>query len=128
TLSFGDFDFDGHADLAIQDSQEGGYGMPTYAVFLYEPAAHTFVRSAELSALTRANLGMFDTDPKAKRLHTESKDGCCYHVDDQYEVTNGRPVLVDRVITDGRGDVEVVTHRWLDGGTWRQTKKRERPQ
>jgi hypothetical protein len=128
TLSFGDFNFDGHADLAVEDSDKGPYGMPTYAVFLYRADTRRFVRSAELSDLTHVNLGIFDIDPEAKRLRTESKDGCCYHVDDQYELANDRPVLVDRVITDGRGDDDVIriTHRWLEGGTWHETRKRQR--
>jgi hypothetical protein len=128
TLSFGDFNFDGHADLAVEDSDRGPYGMPTYAVFLYRTDGRRFVRSAELTELTHANLGIFDTDPEAKRLRTESKDGCCYHVDDQYELANDRPVLVDRVITDGRSDDGVIrtTHRWLEGETWHETRKRQR--
>src|ERR1700761_1289008 len=30
TLAVGDFDFDGHEDFAVQDSQEGPYGGPTF--------------------------------------------------------------------------------------------------
>ncbi len=128
TINVGDFDFDGHEDFAVEDSQQGPYGGPTYVVFLYDAAAAKFVRSTALSALTHESLGFFRVDAKKKHLVTLSKDGCCFHQTSTYAVVRGAPVLVGSIIEDARGDEGVViTERTLDQGKWRTTTRVAKP-
>jgi len=129
----GDFNFDGLEDLAVCNGRDGGYGGPSYTVFLYSHRWRRFVESPALSGLTDApHLGLFFPDPKKRRLTALSKSGCCYHETEVFAVVNNRPVLVEEVIEDatlesgaGEGRVLVTTRRKVRG-RWVVTRKRER--
>jgi hypothetical protein len=124
TLQVGDFNFDGHEDLAVQDSEQGPSGGPTFDVFLFDPKTDQFVPSEALSELTRTTLGFFRVDPEHKRLTTLAKSGCCYHVTEQYRVAHGEPVLVSRVTEDAQGEHDIVeTTERLAGARWATTTR-----
>jgi hypothetical protein len=126
TVNVGDFDFDGHEDFAVQDSQQGSYGGPTFRVFLFSPGAGTFVRSEALSNMTHETLGMFQLDAKRRRLITFAKDGCCMHETDEYAVVRGALVLMASVEEDATHDRYVlVTSGHLEGGKWRTATRRQ---
>jgi hypothetical protein len=119
TLEVGDFDFDGHEDFAVQDSEQGPYGGPTFQVFLYQPKTGQFVVADELTELTHSTLGFFQVDEVHERLRTFAKSGCCYHVTEEYRVVRGAPVMVSRFTEDATGDGDVVeTTEGLRGGKW----------
>jgi hypothetical protein len=125
TLNVGDFDFDGHEDFAVQDSEQGSYGGPTYAVFLFDPRAETFVHSEALSQLTRETLGFFQVDARKKRLVTFAKSGCCWHETSEYAVVKGSLVLMASLVEDAREDGYVLeTRRWRERGRWRTATRR----
>ena len=133
---FGDFNFDGHEDLAICTGRNGGYGGPSYSVYVYDVKSKQFVENLRLSKLTEGGyLGLFFVEPKKSRLVAHSKSGCCYHETEVYRVVSNKPVLVERVIeeatgSDDTGYVVVVTTRKLVRGKWvkRVTKKRLPPE
>jgi hypothetical protein len=130
---FDDFDFDGSEDLAVCNGREGGYGGPSYTVFLFDKRALKFVRSRALSRLTEGvYLGLFFPDAKRRTLTAYSKSGCCYHETEVYRVTGGRPVLVEKVIEDAtpsggapEGFVLVTTMKRVGEGRWVVTKKQK---
>ncbi|HYE15267.1 MAG TPA: hypothetical protein VD968_12545 [Pyrinomonadaceae bacterium] len=130
---FDDFNFDGRQDFAVCNGREGGYGGPSYTVFLFDRRAKRFAESRRLSRLTEAPyLGLFFPDPKTKRLVAHSKSGCCYHATEKYAVVNSRPVLVEKVVEDatlegggGEGFV-VVTTRKRVGGRWVVRRRKEK--
>src|ERR1044071_3774470 len=98
TFVFEDFDFDGEEDLAVCNGRDGGYGGPSYNVYLFDKRAKRFVENQRLSELTDAPyLGLFFRDPKRKRLTVQSKSGCCYHETAVYRMAGGRPVLVEQI-------------------------------
>jgi hypothetical protein len=128
-----DFNFDGLEDFAVCNGREGGYGGPSYNVFLFDKRSRRFVESRRLSGLTEAPyLGLFFPDAKKKRLTAYSKSGCCYHETEVYAVVNGRPVLVEKVVEDAtswggapEGFVLVKTKRRVRG-RWVVTTKKEK--
>lgn len=133
SVVFDDFNFDGLEDLAVCNGRNGGYGGPSYTVFLFARRAGRFVESRALSRLNEGvYLGLFFPDPKAKTLTALSKSGCCYHETEVYKVVGDRPVLVEKVIEDatlGSGAPEgylLVTTRKRVGRRWVVTKKREK--
>ncbi len=77
TFQIGDFNFDGREDFAVENSQMGPYGGPTFRVFLYDARQARFVESDAFSQLTQENLGFFVVDAKRRRIVVSSKDGCC---------------------------------------------------
>ncbi|MBT2620483.1 hypothetical protein [Chryseobacterium sp. ISL-6] len=85
-LIFEDFNFDGSEDIAIRNGNESSYGGSSYDVYVYNSTKKQFVISDELTTLAFENLGMFQTDPKRKRLITFSKSGCCWHLTTEYQV------------------------------------------
>ena len=126
---FGDFNFDGKEDLAICNGRNGGYGAPSYNVFLYNSGSSKFVENKRLSRLTEETcLGLFFVDPQKRQLITFSKSGCCYHETRRYRVANNRPVLVEKTVeaVDGAGDFMVTTTRSLINGGWIKRVRRER--
>jgi hypothetical protein len=133
TFVFEDFDFDGEEDLAVCNGRDGGYGGPSYTVYLFDKRSQRFVENRRLSRLTEGvYLGLFFRDPKKKQLSVFSKSGCCYHETEVYSLVHGRPVLVEKVIEDatrtdaaGEGFVLVTTRKRV-GRRWVETRKREK--
>lgn len=132
---FGDFNFDSFEDLAVCNGRNGGYGGPSYSVYLYNAKTKKFDLNVGLSKLTEdAYLGLFFVESKKRQLVAHSKSGCCHHETDVYRVVRNQPVLVEKVIEEASGDdatgsVVVVTTRKLVNGKWikRVTKKKETP-
>ena len=126
-----DFNFDGAEDLAVCNGREGGYGGPSYDVFLFDKRSRRFVKSRALSGLTEAPyLGLFFPDAKKRRLTAYSKSGCCYHETEVYAVVSNRPVLSEKVVEDAtpwggapEGFVLVTTKRRVRGRWVVSTKK-----
>lgn len=128
-LFFDDFNFDGQQDLAVRNGSEGGYGGPSYDIYLSDPASPTLVFSPAFSSLTRdEQLGMFGVDPVAKRLSTRSKQGCCWHQSAIWQVENNQPVMVGEKIEAMQMPTQAkpympmgyldVTERELKDGQW----------
>lgn len=122
-VNIGDFNFDGMEDVAVCDGANGSYGGPSYQVYLSSKAAGKFVFNKEFTDLGK-HLGMFEVDAKKKVLRIFDKDGCCWHVTEEYSVVGGKPVKVfveeeDATIKD---ETKVkVTTKTLVNGKW-QTK------
>jgi len=127
-INVADFDFDGHADLAIHNGNDGPYGGPTYSVYLYDNASKQFVLNDELSTLTGETLGMFQVDAKHKRLSTFAKSGCCYHETTYYQFdARHRLQAVERLIEDAQdpaGKQVRVTRETLVNGRWKTSTRR----
>jgi hypothetical protein len=127
TIDVGDFNFDGLEDFAVQADQSGPYGGPTFEVFLATPGGK-FARSPELSLLTHGTMGLFTVDVARRRLLTMTKSGCCYHLWEEFEMVENRPIavfkLTEEVTPDGRFVVE--TRETLAGGKWHR-KVHRRP-
>lgn len=123
---FDDFDFDGHQDLAVCNGRNGGYGGPSYSVYLFNPRTGKFALNRKLSELTEgAYLGLFMLKPKKKHLVVFSKSGCCLHEIDTFRVVKQRPVLVEKEIEDALGEEVVITTRRLVNGKWRKRVRTE---
>lgn len=133
---FGDFNFDRNEDLAICTGRNGGYGAPSYSVYVYNVKSKQFVENLRLSKLAEGGyLGLFFIEPKKRQLVAHSKSGCCYHETEVYKVASNKPVLVERVIeeasgSDDAGYVVRITTRRLVKGKWvkRVRKKKVAPE
>jgi hypothetical protein len=124
-INFRDFDFDGREDVAICDGTDGGYGMPSYRIYIYSPTQKRCVYSRSFTQMNDGGLGMFETD-KAKRMHlVYTKSGCCWHQTQGFDVHNGRPRKVYEYTADDTGDLITVklTTRKLINGKWRTWTK-----
>lgn len=121
-LIFDDFNFDSYQDLAIRNGNNGGYGGPSYDVYVFNTTKKQFVISEELTALASENLGMFGTDAKTKRITTFAKSGCCYHITTKYKVVAGKGLVkVYEFEEDASGaedDIVKVTTRNLIKNKW----------
>lgn len=126
-VSFSDYNFDGIEDLSLCDGRNGGYGMPSYHIYLYSPRAKQFTFSEPFTELSQeGRLGMFEADAKRKRLRTFSKSGCCFHMTEEFVVVNNRPKKVleieeDATIADEKR-VKITTKR-LVRGRWKKSVK-----
>ncbi|PXX49895.1 XAC2610-related protein [Aquitalea magnusonii] len=127
-INVADFDFDGHADFAVQNGNDGPYGGPTYSVYLYDTTSKQFVLNDELSTLTGETLGLFQVDAKRKRLRTLAKSGCCYHETTDYQFdAHHRLQAVERLIEDAQdpaGKQVRVTRETLVNGHWKRSTRR----
>ena len=124
-----DYNFDGMEDLAIRDGNNGGYGGPSYQVYLYSPKIKKFVHNDRFTDLNQSPyLGATEVDKKKKVLRTFSKSGCCWHQTEEFAVVNNRPKKVyewtqDATIAD-ENKVKITTKRLIKG-KWRTTVKYE---
>ncbi len=127
-INFGDFNFDGAEDLALCDGKNGGYGMPSYQVYLFSPRDKKFVRNQSFTNLAQGvYLGMFDVNAKRKVLQTFSKSGCCWHQTKEFQVVGNRPKMVLEITEDASNLDEpkvVVTTKKFMGGKWRSSVKK----
>jgi len=127
TLNFGDFNFDGLEDVGVSDGTNGGYGGPSYRVYLYSNTAKKYVYNAAFTKLNQGDsLGFFEVDRKKKTLTRFTKSGCCWHQTQTFDVVGGRPRLVYELTEDAmRGDDLVrITTRNLVAGKWRSTTRK----
>jgi hypothetical protein len=129
-IYFGDFNFDGNEDIAVRNGNRGGYGSPSFDVYLFHAPRKCFVLHNNLTKLASENLGMFEIDPKQKRLITRNKSGCCWHLERQYEVAHRKEVR--KVFEEEHDAVSFkdgfvkVTTRNLVNGTWKISVKKYR--
>jgi hypothetical protein len=126
-VSFSDYNFDRIEDLSLCDGRNGGYGMPSYQIYLFLPRAGRFILSEEFTELSQeGRLGMFERDARRKRLRTSSKSGCCLHMTEEFVVVNNRPKKVLEIVEDAtipdEKRVKITTER-LVRGRWRTTTK-----
>ena len=126
-VNFSDYNFDGIEDLSLCDGRNGGYGAPSYQIYLFLPRAGRFILSEEFTELSQeGRLGMFERDARRKRLRTFSKSGCCLHMTEEYVVLNNRPKKVLEIVEDAMiADKKrlKITTKQLVGGRWRTTTK-----
>ena len=122
-----DYNFDGMEDLAIRDGNNGGYGGPSYQVYLFSPRSKKFVHNYALTDLNQGSyLGAMEVDKKKKVLQTLSKSGCCWHQTEEFAVVNDRPKKVfeeteDATVAD-EAKVKITTKK-LVKGRWRTMVK-----
>ncbi len=126
-VNFADYNFDGIDDLALCDGHHGGYGMPSYQIYLFSNRVNQFVHNQPFTQLSQeGKLGMFEVDAKRKRLTTFSKSGCCWHMTEEFAVVNNRPKKVLEVVEDAtipnEKRVKITTKR-LVNGRWQRTVK-----
>jgi hypothetical protein len=124
-VSFSDYNFDNIEDLSLCDGANGGYGMPSYQIYLFSKRANKFVHSPAFSELSQeGRLGMFERDARRKVLRTSSKSGCCLHMTEEFIVVNNRPKKVLEIEEDAtianEKKVKITTKR-LVSGRWRKT-------
>jgi hypothetical protein len=93
-INAGDFNFDGREDFGVQNGNDGSYGGPSYAIFLFDAASGQFVENAAMGALIQETLGFFQVDKVNKVLRTLAKDGCCYHETATYRVVQNELVAI----------------------------------
>ena len=120
-LSFADYNFDGIEDLALCDGNNGGYGGPSYQIYLFSRRAGRFSHSPGFTTLGQDGLGMFEVDRKRKVLRVLSKSGCCLHMTREYSVVRNRPQLILEVVEDAAlpNDERVrITTKKLVNGHW----------
>jgi len=122
-----DYNFDGMPDLAIRDGNNGGYGGPSYQIYLFSPTVKKFVHN---SAFTKLNqgvyLGAMEVDKKKKVLRVLSKSGCCWHQTEEFAVVKNSPKKVFEKTEDASiaDDTKVkITTKKLVNNRWRTTVK-----
>lgn len=128
-VQMGDYNFDGKPDLAIRNGNGGSYGSPSYDIYVQTQSGR-FVKSRELTELASAYMGMFRIDPARRTLSTESRDGCCFHIEEVWQIIPGRAprkiAITTRDSRQGNGAYTEVITRRLVNGRWRQSVRRER--
>ncbi len=129
TVELGDYNFDGHQDLAVPIDNAGSYWGPTFAILLYQPLTGHYLEAPKLTALTRENLGLFRVDPKRKRLTIFNKSGCCIHYQSDVAVAGDAPTVVssqvESIIYDGENATcRVTLERTLPNGKTLTTSRR----
>lgn len=127
---FGDFNFDGHEDIAICDGTNGGYVTPSYRVYLYSPSRAKFVFSSSFTALSQGPaMGFFDVNKRNRTVTNSSREGCCYFWTRTYDMYRGEPRMIYERIDDESSAERiwaVITTKKLINGKWRTWQKRER--
>ena len=119
-LVVGDFNFDGYSDLALRSGNKGaysgqiaalfvryartgdagGYGAPSYDIYLYDPDQKRFIRNEALTDLASHNMGLFIVDPEAKTLQTFRKTDPAWYISEKYQLKGNTLFQVE-----GRGQM-----------------------
>lgn len=94
-LIYEDFNFDAKPDLAIMDGQNSCYGGPSFQIYLAHDGG--FRHSPAFTRLAQEYCGMFQVDPKERRLHAMTKSGCCWHLFETFQVVGDHPETIESV-------------------------------
>lgn len=125
-INFHDFNFDGNEDVAICDGSNGGYGAPSYRVYLYNASTRRYVYAPAFTKMNAGGLGMFETDDQKKMNLVSIKSGCCWHQTLGFDMYRGKPRKVyeftEEVLTNKPETVEITTSK-LVKGRWKTTVK-----
>lgn len=115
-LIYDDFNFDGVKDFAISNGSQSCKGGPSFDIYLCDNGK--FAYSKGFSRLANDYCGMFTVDAKKKRIHTMTKDGCCWHQYSEFMVENNEPKVLRIEEFDGYGQghyAMVVTEQTWNG-------------
>lgn len=125
-LIFGDFNFDGSTDLAIHNGDYGGYGSPTYDVYVFAKNLQKFIKSDELTDLASEHQGMFVVNAKQKYLEVREKSGAGWHQISRYAVVPNKGLKLIYQWTEeyhADGFVTIDTKSLTKHG-WKTTSKK----
>ncbi|MGK6342641.1 XAC2610-related protein [Chryseobacterium sp. DT-3] len=123
---FGDFNFDGTEDVAIRNGSGGNYGSASFDVYVFNSTKKQFVMSKELTEIASSYQGMFDVDPKRKRLTTYARSGASLHYTYEYQVIPNKGLdLVYEKIGDLSEEPPKVTIREKINNKWVVKKSTE---
>lgn len=123
---FGDFNFDGTEDVALRNGSGGNYGSASYDVYVFNSTRNQFVSSKELTEIASSYQGMFDVDPKRKRLTTYARSGASMHYTYEYQVIPNKGIdLVYEKIGDLSEEPPKVTIREKINNKWVVRKSSE---
>ncbi len=115
---FGDYNFDGMMDLALRDGMNGGYGFPSYQVYLFSKADDKFVLNSFYTELGQYQ-GMFEVDKKKKMIFNKTKSGATFYQTDGYIVKDNKLVKVYEKTEEYKSETEkTVTVKKLVNGKW----------
>jgi hypothetical protein len=128
TVELGDFNSDGHDDIAIWSGNQGGYGGSSYHVYLFDKEVNKMLFNKPLSALTVGALGIFKlTDG---RITSYEKSGCCEHYSTTYHFVNGALMPVEKtseVLSPNDSNVLIVTTKKFNSGRWSTVSTEQKP-
>ena len=116
SIVLSDIDGDGSEDLSVFSGMGGGYGGPSYDVFLFDKARRSFVRNEALSKLTLGKSGLFRVVDG--NIVAASKSGCCLHTTEKYALRKGQLTLAERMVEDSTGNPPApkrTVFRMVDG-------------
>lgn len=113
-----DFNFDGMPDLALRDGMNGGYGFPSYQVYLFSKDTNKFVLNPSYTELGQFQ-GMFEIDKKKKMIYNKSKSGATFYQTDGYILKDNKLVKVYVKTEEYKSENEkTVTVKKLVNGKW----------
>lgn len=93
-IIYEDFNFDGIKDFAIMDGQNSCYHGPSFQIFLGGKTKGIFRLNKSFTKLAQDYCGMFDIDPKERKIHTMTKSTCCWHQYSDFIVQNDKPKAI----------------------------------
>ncbi len=108
-IIYEDFNFDGIKDFAVMDGQNSCYHGPSFQIYLGGKTKGNFVLNKNFTRLAQEYCGMFQVDPKEKKISTMTKSGCCWHQFSEYIVINNEPKAVKIVEDDAMGFPFITT-------------------
>lgn len=125
-IVIGDFNFDGHDDVAIQNGYNGSYGYASYDVYTYDTGKRIYSLNLELTRLTAGEyLGMFHVDIKRRRLLAYNKAGAglFYSFEFISNVRGVKKVCEKSEIWDMPNSLVRVAVKTLENQRWRTRKQ-----
>lgn len=125
-IVIGDFNFDGHDDVAIQNGHDGSYGYASYDVYTYDTKKQVYSINLALTRLARGEyLGMFLVDKKRRLLFAYNKAAA--GIFDSFEfvsdVRGVKKACEKSEIWDMPNNLVKVTVKTLENNRWRIRKK-----
>ncbi|UWE15251.1 FG-GAP repeat protein [Herbaspirillum huttiense] len=121
-IVIGDFNFDGHDDVAILNGYNGSYGYASYDVYTYDAKKRIYSLNLDLTRLTGGEyLGMFQVDQKRKRLLAYNKVGAglFYSFEFISNVRGVKKVCEKSEIWDMPNSLVKVAVKTLENERWR---------
>ncbi|WP_222166867.1 FG-GAP repeat protein [Edaphocola aurantiacus] len=99
-IDFRDYNFDGHADIAIV-GEPGGYNFYRYTVYLYNKSTDKFIKSKAIEEINNQVCCGINIDKGKKLIYTDDKDGYAWNQMKYYTFNTDNSLKLVKIKTYG---------------------------
>lgn len=122
-IKYADYNFDGYKDLIIPTTHRAAYDTMMSYYYRFNPEKNIFEEDIDLQEIVSGSV-FIDFDHQRKRVISSGKSGCCWHIDAEYKILNGKYIETKSIERDHREAMLATISYTAKDGKKRTIKKK----